>query len=690
MSDLNNINQEANENNKIEIDSDSSQLSNFDERVKNDDIISSSSDEENNNEKENKENKENKPKDKDKFMSKSQEPLKLLGSKRALSKEHRDPNKNSKNMNNIKYKNYNTFDNNKKYQPSLDVPLVTYNLFVELFNEKEKGRDPKNYLNYTEEDYKKLYEEYKTNHEHKNSEEFFNHHKKDEWFLEKYNPYDYNQFNYKERNEMCQKKAKIFFEALEQKKENIELMDENNLTQKLKFNYIFDLKPEHEYNKNFKLLYTKFDIQNNKIIEKERDLNNIPYAQDIIQKDIEEDGSPYYFFDPNFLTIYSREGLSKNDQLMLKINIFKKRPGFISLSITEPDRKNDYKRNFWLLFDSEENCNKALEYLNEHHKTKEYAKEYIKSEIILNPLYNKIKLTPPLFDERLNEDLIASYKIMNILDEYRQIIDNPLKNNLDMNKISILEKEEKIRILNLNILYLRKIHGFCYYCLKGYKDERNLCKKGDFLHLRHYVQLGKRENVANIDINSINITEEELNSAKEFDKYFSNKLNEILNDQEKINEYILLRPKYLIDDKIALDKLNEEENNFIKSKSENIEKEIYKCKICEKKFKAFNFIITHIKNKHNGDLIEYTEKKVNKFIMEENFYGDKEKFSKSNIIETRDYYEELLDKFNNKSNYNNTNSTYDTIFHKKYKDWDDPINFQASKNPYKKIRYDDL
>ena len=30
---------------------------------------------------------------------------------------------------------------------------ISYNLFVELFNEKEKGRDPKNYLNYTEEDY---------------------------------------------------------------------------------------------------------------------------------------------------------------------------------------------------------------------------------------------------------------------------------------------------------------------------------------------------------------------------------------------------------------------------------------------------------------------------------------------------------------------------------------------------------
>ena len=668
-----NDNQEKNQN---EPDSDSSQLSNFEEKIKNDDIISSSSDEENNNEKE--PQKETKVKEKEKDF-KSQD-IKLLGNKRSFAKENKD---NNKMHNNIKYKTYNTFDGNKKFQPSLDVPLVTYELFCELLKEK----DFKKNSNLTENDYKILYDEYKINHERKNSEEFFNFHKDDEWFLEKYNPYDYMQFNYKERNEMCQKKAKMFFEFLEDKKDimNIEENQENNLTKKIKFNYIFDLKPEYEYNKSFKLLYTKVDPLNNKLQERERDFNNIPYTQGIIQKDLEEDGRPYYFYDPNYLTLYNLSGLAKNEQIMPKLNAFKKLTGFISLSITEPERKNDYKRNLWLMFDSEKNCLKALDDLNDYK-----SEEYIKSQTIMNPSYNKVKVTPPLFDERLNEDLIGSYKIFNILDDYRQILENPLKNIFDINKIAIMEKEEKIRILNLNILYLRKVHGFCYYCLKGYKDERNLNKKCDYLHLRHYIQLGKRENMDNIDINNINITQEELNNAKEFDKYFSQKLNEILNDQEKINEYILLRPKYLMEDKFAQDKIKEKEIAYIKEHSENTEKEVCQCKICKKKFKAFNFIITHIKNKHSGELNEYTNNRVNKYLMKENFYLDKEKFSKSSIIESKEYYEELLDKFNGKINYNNTNSTYDSYFYKKYKDWDDPVNFQTNKNPYKKIKYDDL
>jgi hypothetical protein len=90
-------------------------------------------------------------------------------------------------------------------------------------------------------------------------------------------------------------------------------------------------------------------------------------------------------------------------------------------------------------------------------------------------------------------------------------------------------------------------------------------------------------------------------------------------------------------------------------------------------------------------LNDYTDERVNKILMEENFNSDKEKFNKSNIIETREFYEEeLAAKLNSKNNYSSTNSIYDYNFHKKYKDWDDPINFQVSKNPYKKIKYDDL
>ena len=55
-----------------------------------------------------------------------------------------------------------------------------------------------------------------------------------------------------------------------------------------------------------------------------------------------------------------------------------------------------------------------------------------------------------------------------------------------------------------------------------------------------------------------------------------------------------------MEDKFAQDKIKEKEIAYIKEHSENTEKEVCQCKICKKKFKAFNFIITHIKNKHSG------------------------------------------------------------------------------------------
>jgi hypothetical protein len=51
--------------------------------------------------------------------------------------------------------------------------------------------------------------------------------------------------------------------------------------------------------------------------------------------------------------------------------------------------------------------------------------------------------------------------------------------------IPALNELSRINALNSNILNLRKIHGFYYYCLKGFKDEKNLTKRCDYLHLRH-------------------------------------------------------------------------------------------------------------------------------------------------------------------------------------------------------------
>ena len=677
-----------NENN----DSDSSELFNEEEKVKNEDIISSSSEEENNNQNnQNNQNKNNKNKE---SMNNNMENSKYLGNKRSSSKDPKEKNdynndsrKKIKKYNN----NYNYSNDKKNFQPSLDIPLITFDLFCQLYTDKNIDN------NLSENDFKKLYEEYKLKHEQKNNEQFYENHKDDEWFQEKYNPEKYVQFNEKERNEMCQKKAKIFFdlydiEKIIGKKEVIDINKENqneNLTQKL--NYIFDLKEEHEYNKNIKILYTKINLAENKIEDKERDLNNIPYDQEIKQKELEEDGKPYYFYNPDYLTLYNTTSLKKDIEIIPIINLFKKYPGFISLSLTEPERINGYKRSFWVSYDNEENCQNVLNSLKEYELNPDFIIKLIKSETGQNLHYKKIKITPPLFDERLAEDIIGSNKIINILDNYREIINNPLIEKINIGGISELNDEEKINILNCNILYLRKIHGFCYYCLKGFRDERNLTKKCDYLHLRHYIKLGKRDNEENIKTNEISISEEELKNAIEFDKLFTKHLNELLNDKNKINNIILLRPQYLINDKLAFNKLEEKKRDFIKMNSEQLDIDKFECKICEKKFIAFNYIENHMKNKHSQKMNDYAINNVNDFLMKENFKEDKEKFSKSNIINNKEDYEELLNKMDGPKNSNyKVGSSYEHFFHKKYKDWDDPSNFQTIKNPYMKISYDDL
>ena len=664
-------------NEKADNESESSELFNEDEKDKNANIISSSSDEENNQNNANTNNNNT-------SNNNNIEEQKLLGNKRPLPKDQKEA-KEYDSRKKIK-KTYS--EGNRNFQPSLDIPLVTYDLFCQLYT--EKGGDS----NLSKEEFQKFYDEYKFNHELKNNEQFFINHKSDEWFLEKYNPNAYVQFNQKERSIMCQNKAKLFFDKFDLenvifKKEIKDIKDDNKLTQKI--NYIFDLKEEHEYNKNIKILYTKINIAENKIEEFERDLNNIPLNKEIIQKELEEDGKPYYFYNPDYLTLYNLNSLTKNIEIIPVIDVFKKYTGFVSLSLTEPERINGYKRSFWVTYDNETNFENALNGLKEYELNKDFMIRVIKSETTQNPYYRKIKVTPPLFEERLVEDIKGSNKIISILDAYRGIDKNPLTEKNNMEELSELPEEEKINILNFSILYLRKVHGFCYYCLKGFKDERNLTKKCDFLHLRHYTKLGKRDQAKNIDINNINISEDELKNAIEFDKFFTKNLNDLLVDQEKINHIILLRPKYLMDDEIAVDKLEEEKSEFIKENSEQLDVEKFECKICKKKFLAYHFIENHMKNKHPDKMREYANNNVNEFLMKENFNEDKEKFNKSNIINNMEDYEEYMKKVEApKNNSYNNYSSYDYVGHKKYKDWDDPINFNSNKTSYMKISYDDL
>jgi hypothetical protein len=67
---------------------------------------------------------------------------------------------------------------------------------------------------------------------------------------------------------------------------------------------------------------------------------------------------PYFGFDANSTTLYLRTlpvTVSRWDVL----NVVKSTPGFVSLSLSEPLKTQDFVRYAWVSYDNEDNCSKS-------------------------------------------------------------------------------------------------------------------------------------------------------------------------------------------------------------------------------------------------------------------------------------------------------------------------------------------
>jgi Domain of unknown function (DUF4187) len=145
--------------------------------------------------------------------------------------------------------------------------------------------------------------------------------------------------------------------------------------------------------------------------------------------------------------------------------------------------------------------------------------------------------------------------------------------------------EDKTYQLDLNIIYLRRVHGFCYYCLEEYDDERMLATRCDNIHLRHYKSLGKRTTEA-VQVNK---------NEAEWDKNFTRFL------KERIEK----GPQEIKNTLEVTEELNKKRNEFCKENTSPLASERFVCNICSKVIKSFvkkyrclkdqiSFIITYI------------------------------------------------------------------------------------------------
>lgn len=358
-------------------------------------------------------------------------------------------------------------------RPGLNGPLLSYQQFMDL---QESHIDMK--------EAEKYYAEYKNAYDRKQSEIFFQIHKNEHWFQEKYHPKYVYKFN-QEQIKQSQILAKKFNENLEN--------DE----------------------------YKGIKLENQENFEETKDAN---HDERLEKKDTPEENdissAPLFGFDANKNTLYLKLIPIHISRWEL-LDAVRPTPGFLGLSMSEPLKTQEFVRYAWVSYDSEENCQKSKAILEKVSLT----------NFDLNPVisvstsHKKVKVTPLLSKGCINRDKELSAKLIKVFDEQRQIEDNKLFEGED-------DRDDKYQ-LDLQLLYLRRVHAFCYYCCEEYEDERMLASKCGPMHVR-LMKIGDEQPEESKDLDEGEVYDE--NAPTLFEQQNIEKIQKLIDQGPQVME----------------------------------------------------------------------------------------------------------------------------------------------------------
>jgi len=300
-------------------------------------------------------------------------------------------------------------------KPGLNGPLLSFKVFMEMQE-----------FPISMEDAEKYYNEYKAVHDRKQSEIFFQMHKDEHWFREKYDP----QLLFKWKNEQRkqgQMLSKKFFDSLKNGEFNGILLEHQEN---------FEESKNPDENKDYKQV-----IDDNSIYS-----------------------APLFGFDANRMTLYLKLipiHISRWDLL----DAIKSTPGFLGLSMSEPLRSQDFVRYAWVTYDTDENCQKSKAIL-EKVSLKDFNLNPVNS---VSTTRKNVRVTPLLNKGCINRDRVLSKKLIEVYDKAKSIENNVL--------FETESERSETEQLDLQLLYLRRVHAFCYFCCEEYDDERMLASK---------------------------------------------------------------------------------------------------------------------------------------------------------------------------------------------------------------------
>ncbi|CAG8444096.1 8646_t:CDS:10, partial [Diversispora eburnea] len=305
--------------------------------------------------------------------------------------------------------------------------LVTFKYFAEFLQSSQ----PK--VRFTDDDLHKRYNDYKEIFAIKQLKSFFEVHKKEEWFLEKYHP------KFMEPRVIATK---------ELKKKNYQ-------------QFVADMK---------KGLFDSIinDVVEESIIKDEIKIENITTEKN----DVDEDANRLFI-----------KSVSPSIARQKIEDMCKEIPGFKYLALSEPNPQKKFHRLGWIVFEEGTDMDDAYEKLNEQ-KIDEFVFYLARHKNQTGPVRNRT--TPDIANssDRLKKDLASAIKLVEKLDKDVDESFNGVQ-AIKQRLAIILDKVIKVKkSLDFHLEYLRRAHLFCYYCGSESDSVEELNRKCPGRHLR--------------------------------------------------------------------------------------------------------------------------------------------------------------------------------------------------------------
>lgn len=268
---------------------------------------------------------------------------------------------------------------------------------------------------------------------------------------------------------------------------------------------------------------------------------------------------------------------------------------------SEPNRFKGFHRLAWISYETEQQAQKVLAEVN--------GKKLKDHEILLGfnkPMSQaaerprKPRITTPITatDERLNVDLKQARQLAQKLDEERGITQNPLLGKeFEEKNLTVAQR------LDFFLVYLRQVHFYCYYCAEEFDDIDDLLRNCGAAHVRS----NKHGTFSGTSI------------EKEWVTNLDNKIGKRISDPSEVT-----RP-------IGHDLVEKTLEEFLDKNVRLIEEDKFACALCNKLFKGPQFVKKHLGLKHPED-IEKTREKALEEQYFQNYLDDPRRILPSSIL----------------------------------------------------------